>query len=81
MSLMAIMNRLVMSEPNNGSAKRHHHRQYEIPWKRQVVKETLAPRSSVPIVAHRHDVNANLVLVFFHIPPTSRCGANPAFRY
>jgi transposase len=69
MSMMAIMDRLIMSEESNGAAegteypsvRRQPHRQYEIELKRRVVEETFAPDASVSIVARRHDVNANLV--------------------
>ena len=36
-------------------------RRYSAAFKRQVVRETLAPGSSVSIVARRHDINSNIV--------------------
>lgn len=37
-------------------------RQFSNDFKRQVVAETLAARTSVSVVARRHDINANLLL-------------------
>ncbi|WP_185733869.1 transposase [Burkholderia sp. Bp8986] len=34
---------------------------YPLEFKQQVVRETLAPGASVSVIAHRHDVNANIV--------------------
>jgi transposase len=36
-------------------------RRRTIEEKRQIVEETLAPGASVPVIARKHDVNANLV--------------------
>lgn len=69
MSMMAIMDRLVMSGASHESAvgteyaaaKRQAHQHYSIALKRRIVEETFAPGASVSVVARRHDVNANLV--------------------
>jgi transposase len=69
MSMMAIMDRLVMSEESNGSAggtghpaaKKETHRKYAIELKRRIVEETFAPGATVAGVARRHGVNDNVV--------------------
>jgi transposase len=48
-------------EKSKGVQKTDQKRRYSPAFKRQVVKETLAPGASVSIVARRHDINSNVV--------------------